>query len=172
MSRRVYVVYGRRRTSTQRLDGSSTPGASVSRRRVRLERNKQPRQASTGPACGNPPPPTDRGREENDSILYPNIPPRKDPDALTFLSASAISCMASFSLPVLSMAGAMGRRRADVPQCTERRREDEGDVCGGGTDRSSSTLTEPGRGGAICWADGEAPHIYNLAPAQMSTSGV
>lgn len=54
-----------------------------------------------------------RDRDENESILYPNIPPRKDPDALTFLSASAISCMASFSLPELSMASWVCRWRRD-----------------------------------------------------------
>lgn len=36
-------------------------------------------------------------------LSHPNIPPRNEPDDLTFLSASAISCMASFSLPELSM---------------------------------------------------------------------
>ena len=35
---------------------------------------------------------------------YPNMPPRNDPDDLTFLSASAISWMASFSLPEVSIA--------------------------------------------------------------------
>lgn len=52
-------------------------------------------------------------RKGSESILYPNIPPRKDPDALTFLSASAISCMASFSLPELSMASWVCRWRSD-----------------------------------------------------------
>lgn len=34
---------------------------------------------------------------------HPNIPPRNEPDDLTFLSASAISWIASFSLPEVSM---------------------------------------------------------------------
>lgn len=34
---------------------------------------------------------------------YPNIPPRNEPEDLTFLSASAISWMASFSFPELYM---------------------------------------------------------------------
>lgn len=69
--------------------------------------------------------------EVNRSILYPNIPPRKDPDALTFLSASAISCMASFSLPELSMASWVCRwagsdaRRTRGPMFRSGRRGEE-----------------------------------------------
>lgn len=42
---------------------------------------------------------------ENQGISsHPNIPPKNEPEDLTFLSASAISCMASFSFPEVSIA--------------------------------------------------------------------
>lgn len=89
-----------------------------------------------------------RGMEENKSILYPNIPPRKEPDALTFLSASAISCMASFSLPELSMASWVCRweRWEETGRCSamdgdlEWRREEEHVFAGADAERSLCAL--------------------------------